>query len=153
MMIINGLVRFRSSRIDGPNGPPGEAAILALNPQRRDAILKVTGWANLEPGSLNLEVADGVVDTLMSFEPSLIESGNSIVYPAPYQHIPRMRGEYYYFTACGTAHGISRYVLVRRAKTAIPRRLELFAATSLKNDLTVGDGDTVSVKVTAQLRS
>jgi CTP-dependent riboflavin kinase len=152
-MIINGVVRFRSSRIDAPDGPPGEAAVLALNPQRRDAILKVTGWPNLEPGTLNLEVAKGVVDSLLDFKPSLIESGDSIVYPVPYQSIPKMRGEYYYFTAIGIAHGISRDVLVRRAKTAIPRRLELFAATSLKNDLTVGDGDTVSVKVTAQLKS
>jgi hypothetical protein len=59
-----GHVSYRSSK--GRSGPPGEKAVLELNPQRRRAILKATGWGDLEPGTLNLAVAQKMVEELLS---------------------------------------------------------------------------------------
>jgi hypothetical protein len=148
-MVFQGKVSFRSSISRNSGGPPGEAQVLALNPHRRETILQITGWAQLEAGSLNIEVIGGVVDSLMNCKPILTEPGESIKYPPPYENIPKLRGEYYYFTAIASANGITREVLVRRAKNPVPGRLELFAAISLKKDLAVGSGDIVFVTLTA----
>lgn len=90
-----------------------------------------------------------MVESLLNYKPVLTEPGESIKYPPPYGHIPKLRGEYYYFTATAGAHEVTREVLVRRAKNPIFGRLELFAANSLKKDLAVLSGDVVSVTRTA----
>ena len=81
-----GYVFFRSST-EGATSPPGETEILALNPQRRTAILKATGWTGLEPGSLNLKVDSSVVIALSNYRPTLIEPWTKIKYPSPYEGI------------------------------------------------------------------
>jgi hypothetical protein len=62
-LTFEGVVFFRSSK-PGATGPSGEAAILKLNPQRRERILALTGWKTLEAGSLNLSEAKGQAYTL-----------------------------------------------------------------------------------------
>ena len=57
LMEFNARVGARSSR--GLGGPPGEAEVLRLNPQRQVIILQATGWTQLIQGTLNLEVAQG----------------------------------------------------------------------------------------------
>jgi hypothetical protein len=44
------------TQFDWRSGPPGEKAILKLNPERLERIVEATGWCNLEPGTLNLEL-------------------------------------------------------------------------------------------------
>jgi|HubBroStandDraft_4_1064222.scaffolds.fasta_scaffold00272_2 hypothetical protein len=91
-------VSSRSSR--KPGGPPGEAEILTLNPQRRVMLLRVTGWTDLVGGTLNLEVTEDVVRRLSMYKPAVCEDAAAVLYPEPYARIPRLRGGYlYYFTS------------------------------------------------------
>jgi hypothetical protein len=145
---FRGKVSFRSSK-PGAGGPPGEAEVLRLNPQRKDSILHVTGWSELEPGSLNLEVADEVVSNLGGIEPELLEAGDTVKYPAQYANIPRMRGAYMYFRGVVAASGRTEEVLIRRAKNPVPGRVELFAQCRLRSKFGLSEGDTVTVTIHA----
>ena len=129
-------------------GPPGEADLLRLNPDRRARILLVTGWHDLYAGSLNLEVDASVVTALSAFTPKLIEKPNEVVYPPPYQAIPNKRGGYAYYAAHASRFGQSLPVLVRRAvANPIPTRVELFADRLLRDHLEIKDGDDVTCVV------
>ena len=143
-----GQVFFRSSKV-GASGPPGEAQVLALNPGRRTRILAATGWADLEAGSLNLKVGTGVVDTLGTFAPLLSESASDIVYPAPYEHIPRQRKQYWYYSGILKRAGTRQAVLIRRAEVALPDRVELFAVASLTRTFQLEEGQWIDVDVHA----
>lgn len=141
-------MNLRSS-LAGASGPPGETEILALNPQRKDGILKVTGWEKLEPGSLNLEVPAGVVEALGELDPLWTEDGNNVAYPAAYAHIPRIRAAYWYYFSTASGTGKSQDVLVRRAKNPLPGRLELFAPIRLRSYFGLTAGDKLKVDVHA----
>jgi hypothetical protein len=65
-------------------GSVREAEVLRLNPQRQSLNLKVTGWSQLIPGTLNLEVAEGIVEQLLLQEPLINEPGSSVTYPTPH---------------------------------------------------------------------
>lgn len=145
---FKGLVEFRSSI--APGGPPGETTVLAMNPGRRDRILAVTRWSYLEPGSLNLRVEPSVVLSLADLVPSLIEDGADISYPAPYQHIPRVRGAYLYFSGRLVWAESSESVLVRRARNPLPTCVELFSHSSLKSKFNLVAGQQVDVVVDAK---
>jgi len=153
-MVFTGRVQPRSS--DGRRagtGPPGEAEIQRLNPSRESAIRRVTGWETLAPGSLNLLVEDAVVDGLAAFEPALEEPAAGIVYPSPYESIPKIRRAYWYYAA--TAHRGDRdeSVLVRRAMVPVRGVVELFSAVSLTDTFKLVTGDLVSVEVHGSRRS
>jgi hypothetical protein len=60
---------------------PSETDILRLNPQRQEMILKATGWTQLAPGTLNLEVEPNVAEQLLSLKPLIDEPGTSVKYP------------------------------------------------------------------------
>jgi hypothetical protein len=138
-------VSSRSSR--GPGGPPGEAEILALNPQRRDRILQTTGWASLFPGSLNLEVTPDCVHRLLLRAPAIREDAEDVQYPSAYASIPKLRVGYLYFS--GRLHNSDRVapVLFRRAVDPLPNRIEAFAEQSLREALSLSDGNTVTCEV------
>jgi hypothetical protein len=142
---FTGRVQFRSSV--KPDGPPGESEILSLNPQRRVDILRTTGWSRLEDGTLNLIVRDDVVDGLLEHKPLLIEDAKTVVYPSQWKHVPLKREAYYYYRATAVAKGKRQEVLVRRAKVALPRRVELFAPISLKQLFPLADRDRVVVEI------
>lgn len=147
-MTFAGRVSQRSSAAGGgKGGPPGETPILALNPGRREAILRVTGWEILEPGSLNLEVADSVVTQLGEFEPTYVEPAAGVKYPAPYQSIPALRKAYWYYLAIARVGDTEEAVLVRRAENPLPGRVELFAAVSLTEKFNLKPNDAVTVQV------
>lgn len=113
--------------------PPGESEILRLNPARKQRILVITGWPRLEPGSLNLSIDSGVLEALLLYTPVWTELGSTVRYPPGWEHIPALRGEYYYYGAQANAAGKSEAVLVRRPKNTVryPMCVELFAATNL----------------------
>lgn len=149
-MTFTGLVQFRSSF--GPlagTGPPGESAIQRLNPDRERRILAAVGWPTLASGTLNLEVDSSVLDTLGRLVPVVIEPASEIIYPVPFQHIPRMRRAYWYYTAFVSNLDLREPVLVRRAENPVPGRVELFSATPLTQlfGLTAGDLLTVELVV------
>ena len=145
-MKFDGRVRFRSStRPDA--GPPGEAEVQRLNPQRAQQILNATGWNSLEPGSLNLTVDDSVLNALLRFTPALTEDAANVQYPAQYQHIPKLRKAYYYYAGTARVETKHQPILVRRAHNPVPRRVELFAAVSLKDYFAVWEGDAVTVEI------
>jgi len=144
-LAFKGRVGFRSSK--GGDGPPGETAILDLNPQRRIKILEATGWSRLEPGSLNLDVDNSSFDLLLKQTPLLVEPSETIVYPEPYAQIPARRKAYLYYAATARAKNKTYAVLVRRAKVPGPIRVELFAPESLKAFFGLLEGDTVEVEV------
>ena len=145
-MKFQGIVQFRSSIRPG-SGPPGEAEVLALNPQRVEYILKTTGWIHLEPGSLNLTVDNAVVDDLLKLKPVLIEDGTTVRYPDAFKHIPQLRKAYYYYRARLNIGDSAQEVLVRRAHVPVPGRVELFAPINLRSTLNLAIGDRVVVEV------
>jgi hypothetical protein len=138
-------VSARSSRGDG--GPPGETEVLRLNPQRQTMILDATGWNQLTPGTLNLEVAKEIVDQLLSLEPLINEPGASVTYPLPYQGLPLKRGAYLYYAATVSRRDISAPALIRRAINPPPvSRVEAFSDRCLRDFLHVEDGDDLVCK-------
>lgn len=143
---FTGRVSSRSSV--ATNGPPGEKAILELNPQRRVRILTLTGWPSLEPGTLNLEVDAGVLDLLQQAQTSLLEDARTIVYPDPWKSIPTRRKAYLYYKATASTSAASAAVLVRRAEIPVQGRVELFAAQNLRTALALRDGDLLEVELT-----
>ena len=145
-MKFKGQVRFRSSVAPG-QGPPGEAEIQKLNPLRVAEILRVTGWARLEPGSLNLQVDPSVVSELNQGTPTLFEDASTIKYPSPYGGIPRLRGGYSYYLGVVQVGSAEQEVLVRRAVNPRKDRVELFAPVSLKEHFTLSPGSVVEVSV------
>jgi hypothetical protein len=138
-------VSSRSSR--GAGGPPGEAEVLRLNPNRQTMILDATGWSQLIPGTLNLEVAQELVEQLLLFEPLIKEPGTSITYPSPYQRIPLMRRGYLYYVATLSRLDVSAPTLLRRAINPLPGRVEAFSDRCLRDFLRVVDGDEVVCRV------
>jgi len=145
MIRFDGKVQFRSSV--RPSGPPGEAEVQRLNPQRVTQILEVTGWNSLEPGSLNLAVDDGVLDVLLEYTPALVEEGSSVNYPQKYQHIPTLRKAYYYYSGVASVGEKRHAVLVRRAFNPVPGRVELFASVKLTEYFGVTAGVQVVVEI------
>lgn len=145
-MKFEGIVRPRSTA--NPNGPPGEAAVLKLNPQRGENILRVTGWTSLSPGSLNLGVSSDVPDKLLAFEPAWVEDAKNVIYPPQYAHIPIRRKKYFYYRGIASADGKSADVLVRRAEVPPYSGLaEVFAKCSLRTFLGVADGGVVEIQI------
>lgn len=145
-MQFTGKVFPRSTARSG--GPPGEAAVLALNPQRREAILNATGWHSLESGSLNLSVNHVVPDALLRFTPALVEEGASVKYPPAYAHFPGLRMRYFYFGGICAVRDIRFPVLVRRAEVPpYPGLVELFSQSNLRTSLDLEDGDIVTVEI------
>jgi hypothetical protein len=142
---FEGRVSFRSSLRRG--GPPGESAIQDLNPARVASILQITGWHRLERGSLNLEVADGVVDSLAKLKPILEERASDVVYPPPYQNIPLMREAYWYYLGSAEIAAKAIDVVVRRARVPVPNRLELFAPLSLSRFFQLQEDSILAVRV------
>jgi hypothetical protein len=145
---FTGRVGFRSSLPDA-RGPPGEATILSLNPRRADGIRSATGWSQVEPGSLNLEVGNEVVPALHKLTPTWTEDGSTVIYPPGLEHIPKKRGAYFYFLAQAHAKGKTEQVLVRTSRNPLPRRVELFAPISLKVVFELVMADPVEVVVHA----
>jgi hypothetical protein len=148
-MHFRGTVMFRSSRPQVSAGPPGEAEIQRLNPNREQSILNSTGWQALEPGSLNLNVGPSVVRELGEMAPALVENAEQILYPPQYSDIPRFRQGYWYYRGSVRRGAGKERVLVRRPvnPTGIEDRVELFAATSLKAKFRLAEGDTVDVHI------
>lgn len=143
-LTFKGVVYFRSS-LPNAKGPPGEAAILALNPQRKTQILAATGWPQLEPGSLNLKVPGDVVEALMHLRPTWIEDGSTVLYPPPLSHIPKLRAAYLYFLATAQGSDKHQQVLVRRAQNPLPGVVELFAPVNLTEFFGLVSGDQLRV--------
>ena len=141
-------VSSRSSH--DPRGPPGEAEVLKRTPQRRLKILEVTGWTEVVPRTLDLEVAPGIVDQLLSLSPVIEEAAASVVYGPPYQDIPRKGGGYLYYAATISRSGISAPTLIRRpVELQLPQRVEAFSDRYLHDFLRVDDGDKVFCRMGA----
>ena len=147
---IRGIVSSRSTKPGSEgHGPPGEAEILALNPDRRQRILDATGWAELEPGTLNLECDESAVAKLLYCPPCITEA--PVRYPHQYANIPGKRVGYLYYH-CTVANSTKAKVtaLVRRAMVPVKGRLELLAPLNIRNTLGVGDGDRLRVVIPRQ---
>jgi len=130
------------------NGPPGEAAILKLNPDRKARILKETGWKDLFPGSLNLkDVEERIVHILLLHDPLIKECANSITYPKGWENISKRRVGYLYYRAVLTHQKKWENILIRRACNPLRNRLEAFAQDKLRDKLGLEDDDEVTCKV------
>jgi hypothetical protein len=153
-MVFSGRVQLRSSDSSRPGtGPPGEAEIQRLNPGRESVIRHITGWETLAPGSLNLVVEDAVVDSLARFEPTLEEPAAGIVYPPPYESIPKIRKAYWYYAATARRGKREEPVLVRRAIVPVRCVVELFSAVSLTETFKLVTNDIVTVEIYGSRRS
>jgi CTP-dependent riboflavin kinase len=141
MLDFDAIVSSRSSV--GSLGPPGEAEILSLNPQRRVMILHATGWTNLVDGTLNLEVSAEVVPKLLSFKHLIYEEPATVRYPQRYAYIPTLRGGYLYYSATIEHENEVAPALIRRARNALPTRVEAFSNHILRGVLALSDGDRV----------
>lgn len=148
-LMLTGKVSFRSSVRRG--GPPGERDVIQLNPQRREKILHIAGWTELESGTLNVDLDRAQFDQLTPEAATWIEDGASVTYPPPYQHIPQKREAYFYYL--GTLHvsGETRAVVVRRAKVPGPIRIEVYAAENLSNSLRLMAGEAVVLAINSTL--
>lgn len=146
-MEFKATVSARSSRGRGRGGPPGEAEVLQLNPQRREKLLAHTGWPVLFDGTLNLEVDESVVENLGRLTPAIREPGQTVKYPPPYEHVPNRRIAYLYFDAVLAHGGKEEQVLIRRAENPLKQRIEAFAPVRLRETLGLSDGDEVACKI------
>ena len=149
----NGRVKGRSS--DGKKGPPGEAEILKLNPQRRELILAKTKWDDLFPGTLNVKVDPEHVRALSHMAPHFEEE--PVKYPIEYAKIPIRRGGYEYFKArlrFTNPDGKQKVdVLVRRCrKKQLKDILEVVAPMSLKEGLRIANEDEISLSIRGGVR-
>ncbi len=153
-MSFSGRVELRSSDPGRAGiGPPGEAEIQRLNPSRVSSLLRVTGWKTLAPGSLNLVVEDAVIEGLASFEPTFEESPANIIYPPPYEDVPRRRKGYWYYVATARRENREESVLVRRAVVPRPGVVELFSPVSLRDTFNLAANDVINVEIQASRRS
>jgi hypothetical protein len=151
-LTFRGTVKLRNSVASASErrrNPPGEAEVLALNPQRAKLICSLTGWPRLEPGTLNLIVSKEAFDALVGFIPLWVEEGETITYPPRFAHIPKQRGPYLYFRAKAKAGDRSEDVLVRRPSHPISTTIELYAPVKLMESLAVDDADQVTVEMHA----
>lgn len=135
---ILGRVSSRSSRKAG--GPPGESEIGELNPQRRKMILQITGWGDLEPGTLNVECDEtDIHEFLADHNPAWLEEPGSVKYPDRYNNIPLKRGGYCYYRAILSCADSRVPVLIRRAVNPLEGRLEVYAEHNLRTRLGICD--------------
>ena len=145
-MEFSGTVQSRSSA-QPSRGPPGDAAILALNPARRDRILSATGWKDLCPGTLNLRVTPDIVHRLLLCVAVIRESAEHIVYPPESAHIPKLRIGYLYFQGRLKKQNSVISVLVRRACNPLADVVELLSECKLRDRLKLSDGDAIGCEV------
>ncbi len=125
-------------------GPPGEAEVLMLNPQRQAKLLAITGWGRVEPGTLNIECADALAEAALR-NSALVwrEEGTTVIYPPKYAGVPKIRRAYLYYRATLVFGAHEVPVLVRRAENPVRGRVEVFAEQSLRASIGVVDGSTV----------
>ena len=141
-----GVLDSRSST--RPNfGPPGESAIQALNPQRRDAILRLTEWDELHPGTLNVKVGSDVVPLLSKMAPNWREDGSDITYPLGFEYILKLRKAYLYFAGFAYYRDQSQSILIRIAENPISQLVELLAAVGIRETFDLSDGDSLEIAV------
>ncbi len=146
MIAFQAIVESRSSTAPSV-GPPGEAEVLALNPHRRDRILRATGWKELFPGTLNLEVTEDCVHRLLLCTARIRERAEEVRYPEQYAPIPRLRVGYLYYSARIKNGDKAASVLIRRACNPLKTRLEAFSEAKLRESLGLSDGDSVVCEV------
>jgi hypothetical protein len=149
-MRFQGTVEQRSSvsRVRDPRDAPGEAEVLALNQQRRDAILQVTGWPTLFAGTLNLRVPEEYAHRILLCIPVIRERGEGVKYPDSHARIPKLRVGYLYFSGRITKGDLSRAVLFRRACNPLRKDLlEAFAEERLRDVLTLSVDTSVVCEV------
>jgi hypothetical protein len=151
---FEGTVYARSSK-PGATGPPGEAEILQLNPERRTRILSESGWGDLCAGTLNLRIAERDVHMLATLEPLFVEPAP--IYPEKYAGVPKKRIGYWYYRARvgkvrsnGKARRRRTHVIVRRAINPCKGVVEVLAPDKLREALNLKDGDKLSVKVVSK---
>ena len=146
MITFPGIVGPRSS-IAPSVGPPGEAEVLSLNPQRQHRILQATGWEKLFPGTLNLAVEEKWVHQLLLCIPKIRERGEDVKYPMGYAHIPLLRVGYLYYGGRLKKGNKTVSVLIRRACDPLRTRLEAFSEEKLRVSLELSDGELVVCEV------
>lgn len=135
----NALVFSRSSK--SAEGPPGERDLLDLNPGRVEGILAHCGWSRIEPGTLNLSLQFEFDDVAQAIAPAFYEAGAGVVYPEGFQHIPKARVGYWYYTGYVHYQGKQVPVLFRRAVTPNSADvIEVFAENAVRETLAVEDG-------------
>lgn len=138
-MKFDGKVGSRSSTVSG--GPPGEAEVLGLNPERRERILAATGWTDVCPGTLNLEVTEDGVHRLLLCTPTIRERGEDVRYPpGRYAGISNVRVGYLYYIGSITSGDETETVVFRRACNPLPKRIEVFSQVKLRERLKLSDG-------------
>ena len=121
--------------------------MLALNTQRRDRILQATGWKELSPGTLNLEVPEDCVHRLLLCTAKIREGAEDVRYPEQYAHIPRLRVGYLYYNGRIRKGNKVALVLIRRACNPLKTRLEALSEGKLRESLELSDGDSIVCEV------
>jgi hypothetical protein len=81
------------------------------------------------------------------------EDGASVIYPPPFEQIPRDRGPYLYYRAQIEIKGRPQQVLRRRPTNPIMNRVELFAPFSIAGALSFIGGETLEVTVRSEHQS
>ena len=118
-----------------------------MNPQRRDRILKATGWKELCPGTLNLDVTEDCVHRLLLCTATIRERGEDVKYPEPYADIPKLRVGYLYYSGRIVNGNKTGTVLIRRACNPLKTRLEAFSDVKLRESLEMSDRDAIVCEV------
>lgn len=142
-----GEVYQRSSRPGGLDAgePVSESRISECNPQRELRIKKETGWERVEPGTLNMKVADGVFYDLAAMPCRFLERPEDVQHPDN-PSIPRKRRGYFYYRAIASATWKKQEVLIKRAGNPWNRwdepyvSLELYAPVRLMEHLSLKAG-------------
>ena len=109
--------------------------------------MEETGWETVFDGTLNLVVAEGVLEGLRDMCPLFFECPEDIEHPTN-QRIPEKRGGYYYYRATASVRSETQEVLVRRAGNPHDERcVELVAPVKLMKHFQIDEGSEIEVAV------
>ena len=110
--------------------------------------MEETGWETVFDGTLNLEVAEGVVADLRDMcRPLFYDHPQDIEHPTD-PRIPEIRGGYYYYMATASVRRKTQEVLVRRAGNPPHERgVGLVAPVKLMEHLRIDEGSEIEVGV------
>jgi len=144
----DGVVYSRSSRPGVVKGPPGEAEILALNPNRTKLILKKTNWKMLCAGTLNLRVDNVFLNSVDQLFPLFTEP--VVNYPEKFQRLAKRRNGYRYWKCRLKIGDLRIKCLARLANNRANRVIEILAETNIREALNLQDTNVVNVKVMSE---
>ncbi len=143
------LVAFKGTLIDRGRGT-GAKRIMDAHPKRGEFIQRLTGWEQVEPGTLTLDHAVPLpLPALRDVSPLGEEPDDLLLnLNASDAQIAKKRGSPKYYGAVASARsGRRRVVLSQQPRPAVGHRLEIIGNVFLRTALQVVTGDIIHIEI------